>query len=341
STSASPRRPRSWCRRRPGWRSSRRRRASVMPPIYSSTSSAMVGGTTRSTMALGSSPPSTAHPGPTCRCSRCRDQFAWYRRATIASRRGTTGITSTITGTTTMAGERITTITDTMATGMGTATGTTTRPRRTRTIKIVGAWNPRADVVLHEGDTLGLLRALPDACVQLVITSPPYNLGKAYERARASLDAYVAGQAAVIAECARVLCPGGSLSWQVGDHVTAHEVLPLDLVLFGLFRAHQSLRLRNRIVWHFEHGLHCTRRFSGRHEVILWFTKGDAYRFDLDPVRVPQKYPGKRAWKGPRIGEYTGNPAGKNPGDVWIFPNVKANHIEKTVHPCQFPVELV
>jgi adenine-specific DNA-methyltransferase len=75
--------------------------------------------------------------------------------------------------------------------------------------------------------------------------------------------------------------------------------------------------------------------------VILWFTKGAEYAFDVDPVRVPQKYPGKRAWKGPRAGEYTGNPKGKNPGDVWIFPNVKANHVEKTIHPCQFPVELV
>src|SRR5262249_5909117 len=65
------------------------------------------------------------------------------------------------------------------------------------------------------------------------------------------------------------------------------------------------------------------------------------YVFHLDPIRVPQKYPGKRAWKGARAGEYTGHPLGKNPGDVWTFPNVKANHIEKTSHPCQFPIELV
>jgi adenine-specific DNA-methyltransferase len=227
-------------------------------------------------------------------------------------------------------------ITD-MAMDMGTAT--TTSPRRD--LSITAAWSPQADVVLHEGDTLELLRTLPDATAQLVVTSPPYNLGKAYERTRLSLDAYLAGQAAVVAECVRTLRPGGSLCWQIGNLVTDDETLPLDLLLFPIFRAHATLRLRNRIVWHFEHGLHCSRRFSGRHEVILWFTKGDDYRFDLDPVRVPQKYPGKRAWKGPRIGEYTGHPAGKNPGDVWIFPNVKANHIEKTIHPCQFPVELV
>ncbi|HLK12901.1 MAG TPA: site-specific DNA-methyltransferase [Candidatus Binatia bacterium] len=201
-------------------------------------------------------------------------------------------------------------------------------------------WEPAARVCVHLGDTLELLRAVPDGCAQLVVTSPPYNLGKRYERRR-PLAEYLAGQQRVIDECVRVLAPGGSICWQVGNHVADGEVVPLDAVLYPLFKRHEGLRLRNRIVWHFEHGLHCARRFSGRHETILWFTKGEPYRFDLDPVRVPQKYPGKRAWKGPRAGEYSGNPRGKNPGDVWAFPNVKANHIEKTIHPCQFPVELV
>ena len=65
------------------------------------------------------------------------------------------------------------------------------------------------------------------------------------------------------------------------------------------------------------------------------------YTFDLDAVRVPQKYPGKKYYKGPRAGQYSSNPLGKNPGDVWIIPNVKHNHPEKTIHPCQFPVELI
>ena len=99
--------------------------------------------------------------------------------------------------------------------------------------------------------------------------------------------------------------------------------------------------MRNRIVWHFEHGLHCSKRLSGRYETISWFTRGDDYTFHLDPIRVPQKYPGKKHFKGPNAGRLSGNPLGKNPGDVWIFPNVKNNHVEKTCHPCQFPVELV
>jgi adenine-specific DNA-methyltransferase len=207
----------------------------------------------------------------------------------------------------------------------------------------VGArWRPDAEVTLHEGDTLDLLRALPDGSAQLVITSPPYNLAKAYERGRRQrLEDYLEAQGRVIDECVRILRAGGSICWQVGNHVTANEIVPLDVVLYPLFKRHPELRLRNRVVWHFEHGLHCSQRLSGRYEVILWFTRGVEYRFDLDSIRVPQKYPGKRAWKGPRAGEYTGNPRGKNPGDVWIFPNVKANHIEKTIHPCQYPVELV
>jgi adenine-specific DNA-methyltransferase len=99
--------------------------------------------------------------------------------------------------------------------------------------------------------------------------------------------------------------------------------------------------MRNRIIWHFEHGLHCSRRFSGRYETIIWFTKSDEYIFNLDPVRVPQKYPGKKYFKVPNAGKFSCNPLGKNSGDLWIIPNVKNNHVEKTDHPCQFPVELI
>lgn len=56
---------------------------------------------------------------------------------------------------------------------------------------------------------------------------------------------------------------------------------------------------------------------------------------------MPQKYPGKKYFKGPKAGEYSCNPLGKNPGDLWVIPNVKSNHVEKTEHPCQFPVELI
>ncbi|MDR3158893.1 MAG: site-specific DNA-methyltransferase [Zoogloeaceae bacterium] len=194
-------------------------------------------------------------------------------------------------------------------------------------------------VVLFEGDCLELLASLPDESMQLIVTSPPYNLGKAYER-KSALDRYLEWQDKVIEACIRVLRPEGSICWQVGNFVQAGAIVPLDIALYPSF-ARRGLKLRNRIIWHFEHGLHCSRRLSGRHETILWFTKTEQYLFDLDRIRVPQKYPGKKYFKGPKAGQYSCNPLGKNPGDVWAIPNVKNNHVEKTVHPCQFPVELV
>lgn len=194
--------------------------------------------------------------------------------------------------------------------------------------------------IIYCGDNRDFIPTLSGGMMKLIVTSPPYNIGKPYER-RNPLDVYIAEQKAVIGECVRVLHPQGSICWQVGNHITRDgEVVPLDSVLYPVFKEY-GLKLRNRIVWHFEHGLHCSRRLSGRYETIVWFTKGDLYTFHLDSIRVPAKYPGKRHFKGPNAGKLSGNPLGKNPGDVWIIPNVKANHVEKTIHPCQFPVELV
>lgn len=192
---------------------------------------------------------------------------------------------------------------------------------------------------MESRDNLAFMATLADASLQLVVTSPPYNIGKSYE-SRRPLDEYVEAQRRVIAEAVRLLHTQGSICWQVGNHVDRGEVFPLDMILYPVFRDF-GLKLRNRIVWHFGHGLHCSKRLSGRHETILWFTKGDDYTFNLDPIRVPSKYPGKKHFKGPRAGELSGNPLGKNPSDVWDIPNVKSNHVEKTIHPCQFPVELV
>ena len=183
------------------------------------------------------------------------------------------------------------------------------------------------------------IASLTDASIKLIVTSPPYNVGKPYER-KSSLASYLDAQREVISQCERVLHRQGSICWQVGNYVSRGEIVPLDAVLYPIFKEH-GLKLRNRIVWHFGHGLHCKKRLSGRYETINWFTKTDDYTFNLDPIRVPSKYPGKRYFKGPNAGKLSGNPNGKNPGDVWMFPNVKNNHVEKTIHPCQFPVELV
>ena len=206
-------------------------------------------------------------------------------------------------------------------------------------INYAESFDPTVDFVNYRGDVNNLLKKIPDEFVQLVVTSPPYNIGKPYET-RTDLSVYLEQQSQIINECIRVLKPSGSICWQVGNYIENGEIIPLDIVLFNLFADH-GLRLRNRIIWHFGHGLHAKKRFSGRYEVVLWFTKTDDYVFNLDLVRVPQKYPNKKYFKGPNKGKLSGNPLGKNPSDVWEIPNVKANHVEKTIHPCQFPVELI
>lgn len=206
-------------------------------------------------------------------------------------------------------------------------------------LKIKPKFQEDADAVLYEGDTREFLKSIPDDFFQLIVTSPPYNIGKPYED-KLEVQEYVRQQREVIAESVRTLREGGSICWQVGNYVNNGEIIPIDILLFPIF-SELGLNLRNRIVWHFGHGLHAKNRFSGRYEVILWFTKGDDYLFNLDAVRVPQKYPNKKHFKGPKKGKLSGNPLGKNPSDIWGIPNVKANHVEKTIHPCQFPIELI
>ncbi len=210
---------------------------------------------------------------------------------------------------------------------------------KTEQVEICEGFDLKKSIVLFHGDCLDLLKTIPDETIKLIVTSPPYNIGKEYEK-KLKLDRYIEQQTRVIKECARALSKKGSICWQVGNYVNNGSIIPLDTILYPIFTG-LGLKMRNRIIWHFEHGLHCSRRFSGRYETIIWFTKSDDYTFNLDPVRVPQKYPGKKHFKGPNAGKYSCNPLGKNPGDVWIVPNVKSNHVEKTVHPCQFPVELI
>jgi len=184
-----------------------------------------------------------------------------------------------------------------------------------------------------------LIARMPDNSVNLTIASPPYCMGKEYERTHA-LEDFIADQKKVLPEIVRITKPGGSICWEVGYHIGQGGAYPLDYVVYSILHGIKGIVLRNRIIWTYEHGFNATNKFSGRHETVMWFTKGDRYVFDLDAVRVPQKYPGKRQTNGPRRGEFSCNPLGKNPSDVWPIPNVKAKHVEKLNHPCQFPVGL-
>lgn len=194
--------------------------------------------------------------------------------------------------------------------------------------------------LLYLGDALKFINSLPEEPVfDLVVTSPPYNIGKSYEE-KIPLSDYVNWQKEIINAIYPRLKDTGSICWQVGNYIANGKIVPLDIELGPIFKD-LKMDLRNRIIWHFGHGLHSKKRFSGRYEVVMWYTKSDNYFFNLDAVRVPVKYPGKKYYKGPNAGKLSSNPSGKNPEDVWDIPNVKANHIEKTIHPCQFPVALI
>lgn len=192
---------------------------------------------------------------------------------------------------------------------------------------------PGRKLVYACSQSLDLLRELPDHSVRLIFTSPPYNLGKEYE-IKTSMEPYIQDQVKVIQELIRVLDDRGSLCWQVGNHVQNNEVLPLDGLYHAVFSG-MGLKLRSRFIWTFGHGLHTKKRFSGRYEVVLWYTKGDDFVFNLrSPTDgVPDALNGidPDIWEKIRIEWHSG---------IWEIPNVKSNHPEKTQHPCQFPVEL-
>ncbi len=186
----------------------------------------------------------------------------------------------------------------------------------------------------------------------LIISSPPYGIGKIYEEKK-TLNDYKLWAISIVENLKKNLKPNGAVCWQVGTFVEKGEYIPLDLIYAPIFME-KGFTLKNRIVWKFGSGLHSETRFSGRYEVLLWFVMDKSnYTFNLDPVRINSKEPSKRSFKGPNKGKLSGNPLGKNPSDVWKivvdewekgewnFPNVKSNHVEKnSAHPCQFPIEL-
>lgn len=189
--------------------------------------------------------------------------------------------------------------------------------------------------------------------VDLIVSSPPYGIGKSYEGCE-TLENYRTWAQKLIPILKGMLQPNGAICWQVGTHVGEKgEYMPLDILYTPIFLAN-GFTLKNRIMWKFGSGLHSKHRLSGRYETVLWFVlDNNNYTFNLDPIRAASKEPGKRSYKGPNKGKLSGNPLGKNPSDVWTiimdewergefcFPNVKSNHPEKQKeHPCQFPIEL-
>jgi site-specific DNA-methyltransferase (adenine-specific) len=174
------------------------------------------------------------------------------------------------------------------------------------------------------GDATKEMAKLPSASVDLLIADPPYNLGKDYGNNRdlKEWEDYISFTKAWLTEGVRLLKPSGSLYVFMGVRFISR--------LFAILEDELKLRFNGWITWHYTQGMGRTNGFSPRHEDILFFTKSSRFVFNLDAVRVPQKYYRER-----------NNMTGANPGDVWQFSHVHYCSAEREDHPTQKPEGLI
>lgn len=177
--------------------------------------------------------------------------------------------------------------------------------------------------IIH-GDSLDKLVKLPSNHFDLVIADPPYNLGKDYGNNHdiKGFQEYLDFSKAWLTESHRVLKPTGTIYVFMGFRFISYLYDILDRQL-GMF-------LNSWIVWHYTQGMGKTRGFSPRHDDVLMFNKSKDYIFNLDSVRVPQKYYRDR-----------NNMRGANPGDVWQFSHVHYCNENRQAHPTQKPEGLM
>jgi adenine-specific DNA-methyltransferase len=197
----------------------------------------------------------------------------------------------------------------------------------------------REGVLLYCGDCLPLLNRLRHPCVRLTVTSPPYNIGKEYEKGLA-IPEYLDWCEAWIREIHRVTERNGAFWLNLGylSFPGRANAIPIPYLLWQRI----PFFLVQEIVWNYGGGVACKRSFSPRNEKFLWYVKDqDRYLFNLDAVRDPNvKYPNQK-----KNGRLKCNPKGKNPTDVWAIPKVTSGENrsskERMPHPAQFPAALI
>ncbi len=177
---------------------------------------------------------------------------------------------------------------------------------------------------LRCGDALDLFKEIETSSIDVVIADPPYNLGKDYGNNHdlKGFDDYLDFSRKWLFEAKRVLKPEGTIYVFMGVRFISYLYDILDREL-GMF-------FNSWIVWHYTQGLGKTKGFSPRHDDILMFTKSNKHTFNLDNVRVPQKYYRAR-----------NNMRGANPGDVWKFSHVHYCNPNRQNHPTQKPEGLI
>jgi site-specific DNA-methyltransferase (adenine-specific) len=180
------------------------------------------------------------------------------------------------------------------------------------------------NIEIRLGDALDLFKEFSDQSVDLIIADPPYNLGKDYGNSKDAkdFDEYLTFSRDWLAESARVLKETGTIYAFMGFQFISYLNNILDRELGLIFNSW--------ICWHYTQGMGKTKGFSPRHDDILMYNKSSQYKFNLDNVRVPQKYYRDR-----------NNMRGANPGDVWSFSHVHYCHPNRQSHPTQKPEGLL
>ncbi|VAW34355.1 Adenine-specific methyltransferase [hydrothermal vent metagenome] len=177
---------------------------------------------------------------------------------------------------------------------------------------------------IREGDALKLFQELPDNSVDLLIADPPYNLGKNYGNNHdfKNFDEYLDFSKIWLSESYRVLKPQGTIYVFMGVRFISY--------LYNIMDRELQMFFNSWICWHYTQGMGRKIGFSPRHDDILMFNKSKNYTFNLDSVRVPQKYYRIR-----------NNMRGANPGDVWQFSHVHYCNENRQDHPTQKPEGLI
>lgn len=180
------------------------------------------------------------------------------------------------------------------------------------------------DLDLQCGDSLQLMKSIKSDSIDLIIADPPYNLGKNYgnNSDKKDFEDYIEFSSIWLGEAKRILKPHGTIYTFMGVRFISYiyKILELDL----------KLHFNSWIVWNYTQGMGRTRGFSPRHEDVLMFTKSESYVFNIDSVRIPQKYYRER-----------NNMRGANPGDVWEFSHVHYSNENRQNHPTQKPEGLI
>lgn len=195
------------------------------------------------------------------------------------------------------------------------------------------------DFLLYNGDCTELMSKLPPNLINTTITSPPYNIGKEYEKIM-TVEDYINWCSSWIEQIYNLTKKDGSLLLNLGylEVKDKGRNVPIPYLLWDK----TPFYLIQEIIWNYGAGVSCRKILSPRNEKILWYVKDENnYTFNLDPIRDPNvKYPNQK-----KNGKLRCNPLGKNPSDVWQIAKVtsgsKRSSKERTKHPAQFPNELI